>query len=349
MSNAVAPLWSHAQARPDEVALRIDDREWTFGELRDHSARWAARLVDAGLQRGERVLLAAGTRASWVFAYHGILAAGGIAVTVNPASTVPELQYFMADSGARIALSAGDDLPRVVAAGEGLETVVWDLDEPTGSDLAGLDPVDVDPSDGAVIMYTSGTTGKPKGAQLTHHGIGKGAEAVIQVLEMTPEDKVGTALPLFHVFGQVTVMRTAYEIGVPLTLRTKFDAETLLRTAAAYGITILAGVPTMWNAMVNTGPEIDELDLSSLRLACSGGAGLPMRVAEAFEERFDCPILAGYGLTETAGAGACPPSAASASPRAQAWPGRASSWRSSTTIAVHCPRGASARSPSGAR
>src|SRR5690606_15410462 len=101
--------------------------------------------------------------------------------------------------------------------------------------------------------------------------------------------------------------RIAYEAGASVTLHSRFDPERLLRATAEHGLTLLAGVPTMWNAMVNLGPDADELDVSALRVAVSGGAGLPGSVAEAFERRFGCEILAGYGLTETSGAGACPP------------------------------------------
>ncbi|RLV55342.1 AMP-dependent synthetase [Aeromicrobium phragmitis] len=307
MGNAVEAIWTHATTRPEAVALRVDGDEWTFGQLRNASQQWAARLLDAGVAPGDRVLLAGGTQADWVFAYHGVLAVGAIAVTVNPHSTEAELGYFLHDCGATLALVADATHDAVAAAAAELDVPAWRLGEgardlPVPADL----PRTVAPDSGAVIMYTSGTTGKPKGAQLTHHGIRGSAQSVIEAIEVTDDDHFGTALPLFHVFGQVTVMRTAYEAGVPITLMSKFDARALLETAARHRVTLLAGVPTMWTAMANAAPDIDDLDFSCLRLALSGGAGLPTKVADQFDARYGCEILAGYGLTETAGAGACP-------------------------------------------
>lgn len=324
MTNATHAIWTHAQTRPDAVALRVDGDEWTFRDLRDASAGWAERLLAAEINPGDRVLLAAGTQAEWVFAYHGILAIGGIAVTVNPDSTAHELLYFLEDSGASLALLGDEVHERLNRSGAVVEVPVWDLaaSEPSAHPSAEL-PRSLEPDAGAVIMYTSGTTGKPKGAQLTHHGIRGSARSVVETIEITPDDHFGTALPLFHVFGQVTVLRTAYEAGLPVTLLSKFRAETLLETAARHGVTLLAGVPTMWNAMANVGPQVDSLDFSHLRLALSGGAGLPTKVASQFEDRYGCEILAGYGLTETAGAGACPRPGALRKPESAgvAWPG----------------------------
>lgn len=324
MANAALPIWTHARTQPDAVALRIDGDAWTFRDLRDASAAWAARLLEAGVAPGDRVLLAAGTRAEWVFAYHGILAVGAIAVTVNPGSTRSELRYFLEDSGAVLALADGTTHTHVMEAGEELQVPVWNLNELDASPETEADlPRSVEPDAGAVIMYTSGTTGQPKGAQLTHHGIQGSAKSVIEAIEITSDDHFGSALPLFHVFGQVTIIRTAYEAGIPVTLLTKFDATALLETAARHGVTLLAGVPTMWNAMANVGPDVDSLDLSPLRLALSGGAGLPTEVATRFDERYGCEILAGYGLTETAGVGACPRVGAPRKPQSAgvAWPG----------------------------
>jgi len=323
MSNATQALWDHAEARPDVVALRVDGEEWTFGDVRRASAQWAGRLLEAGIGPGDRVLLAAGTRADWVFAYHGILAVGAIAVTVNPDSTAHELAYFLDDSGAALALLGDRTRERVEQSDRVLDVTVWTLDPQQPAAVPSDLPRAVEPDDGAVIMYTSGTTGQPKGAQLTHHGIVGSARSVIEAIEITGADHFGTALPLFHVFGQVTILRTAYEAGLPVTLMSRFDADGLLTTAARHGVTLLAGVPTMWNAMVNTGPESDALDLSALRLALSGGAGLPTQVAQRFEERFGCQIIAGYGLTETSGAGACPRPGVPHKPESagEAWPG----------------------------
>ncbi len=308
MANGIQAVWAHAQRRPDAVALRVDGAAWNYREFRDESSRWAGRLLAAGVKPGDRVLLTGGTRAEWVFAYHGILAIGALAVTVNQGSTIPELRYFLEDSGAVLALADDGTWDKATRAAGELDVRIQKLTDPAAPGEVPIDlPRDVAPDAGAVIIYTSGTTGQPKGAQLTHHGLRASAQSLGSVLEVTQDDHFGTALPLFHVFGQVTILRIAYEFGSSVTLMSKFDATALLETAERYGITVLAGVPTMWNAMANLGTEVDSLDLSALRIAVSGGAGLPLEVASRFERRYGCEILAGYGLTESAGAGACPP------------------------------------------
>jgi long-chain acyl-CoA synthetase len=154
-------------------------------------------------------------------------------------------------------------------------------------------------------MYTSGTTGRPKGAELSHQNLVLSGQAVVEALGVSSEDRWASALPLFHVFGQVTVMRTVLHVGATLTLVPKFDGGALLDVTVDHRISVLSGVPTMWNAMVNVDREFEPGAFDDLRWAVSGGAGLPGEVSRAFLERFGCELLSGYGLTETTAAGAC--------------------------------------------
>src|SRR5699024_2884766 len=145
-------------------------------------------------------------------------------------------------------------------------------------------------------------TGTPKGAVLTHGNLLGCGAGLSEALDLTADDRLGTALPLFHVFGQAAVMCTIYSACGSLSLLRPFDPAALLRMAADQRLTGLAGVPTMWNAMLHAETEVTAEDLSSLRLACSGGAALPLEVAKAFRDRFGALVLDGYGLSETAGA-----------------------------------------------
>src|SRR5206468_11906127 len=129
-----------------------------------------------------------------------------------------------------------------------------------------------DDGDNAVILYTSGTTGRPKGAQLTHGNLIACAEIFTEVLEVTPEDRMGTALPLFHVFGQAVVMGTVLRAGASLSILPRFDAEELLALLRRDRLTVMAGVPTMWNALLHAAAGADPSDFAGLRLAASGGA-----------------------------------------------------------------------------
>ena len=306
MSNAAQAAWDHATNEPGRVALRGAGEPWTYGRLRDHAAAVAARLRDAGIQPGDRVLLVAPSVPEFAGAYYGIHAAGAVAVAVNTMSTRPELEYVGSDAGVSLVIGWHEIAPAPQDAAAALDVPFWAI-EP---DLAGLTsdaPVDRpagrDADDNAVILYTSGTTGRPKGAQLTHGNLIACAEIFSEVLEITPEDRMGTALPLFHVFGQAVIMGTMLRAGASLSILARFDAVGLLDLLRRDQLTMMSGVPTMWNALLHApAGENDKDDFKTLRLAASGGAAMPAEVMNAFEERFGCVILEGYGLSETTGA-----------------------------------------------
>jgi len=306
MSNAAQAAWDHAVADPDRVALRGAGEPWTYGRLRDHAAAIAARLRDAGVRPGDRVLLVAPSVPEFAGAYYGIHAAGAVAVTANTMSTRPELEYVGGDAGVSLVLGWHEVMPAPADAAAALGVAYWALDP----DLAGLTheaplaaPEPREPGDNAVILYTSGTTGRPKGAQLTHGNLVACAEIFAEVLEVDPEDRMGTALPLFHVFGQCVVMGTTLRAGASLSILPRFDAVELLDMLRRDRLTMMSGVPTMWNALLHApAGETDREDFATLRLAASGGAAMPAEVMNAFEERFGCVILEGYGLSETTGA-----------------------------------------------
>ncbi|GAA2073497.1 long-chain fatty acid--CoA ligase [Aeromicrobium halocynthiae] len=303
MNNAVDRIFHHAEHTPDHVALRFEDRAWTYAALRDQVVEYAARLEEAGVVPGDRVLLVAPTGPEFVIAYHGLLCAGAVAVTVNAMSTTSEIEYFVSDAGCSLVVAWHEDARAARAAAESLDVPLWVL-EPGELELTSGIARRVAPArdDDAVLLYTSGTTGRPKGAQLTHGNLVACAEAVQATIHSSSADRIGTALPLFHVFGQVCVMGAAFHVGASLSLLRPFDGARLLQMAADHRLTILSGVPTMWNAMLHADVEVTREDVSDLRLATSGGAALPLSVAKAFDDRFGCMVLDGYGLSETTGA-----------------------------------------------
>jgi long-chain acyl-CoA synthetase len=153
--------------------------------------------------------------------------------------------------------------------------------------------------DTAVVLYTSGTTGKPKGAELTHANLGTNAAVIARtLLLLAPEDVVMGCLPLFHSFGQTCALNAAVGVGATLTLITRFDPAQVLRVIARDRVTVFEGVPTMYAAMLGA-PNRGQVDVSSLRVCISGGAALPVEVLRGFEQEFGCVILEGYGLSET--------------------------------------------------
>jgi long-chain acyl-CoA synthetase len=306
MSNAAQAAWDHAAATPDRIALRGAGEPWTYGRLREHAAAVGARLRDAGVQPGDRVLLVAPSVPEFAGAYYGIHAAGAVAVTANTMSTRPELEYVGEDAGVALVLAWHEVTAAAADAATALGVPFWTLNADL-ADLTSDAPLDAPApraeTDNAVILYTSGTTGRPKGAQLTHGNLIACAEIFSEVLEVTPEDRMGTALPLFHVFGQAVVMGTILRAGASLSILARFDAAELLELLRRDRLTTMAGVPTMWNALLHApAGENDKEDFATLRLAASGGAAMPAEVMNAFEQRFGCVILEGYGLSETTGA-----------------------------------------------
>lgn len=322
MVNAVDMVWQHAAHQGSSLAVTDGNVSWTYEELRRRIASWAERLRDAEVAHGDRVLLVAATSADYVAAYHGILAVGAIAVTVNASSTASELSHFLTDSGAVLVIASAEceGAANALAGPAGVEC--WDLATHTTREASEFSPDDLPDHAGAAIMYTSGTTGRAKGAELSHAGIIASAQSIIEALEVTKHDRWASALPLFHVFGQVTVMRSVLHAGATMSLLPRFDGRALLDLAVADRITILAGVPTMWSAMVKVSKEFEKSDFASLRLAVSGGAGLPREISRAFEQRFGVALLSSYGLTETAAAGACDRSGRSPKPESAGilWP-----------------------------
>lgn len=303
MHNAARLVWGHADSGPERLALRVGDESWSFDELR-RSIAWAmAELEGRGIGRGDRVLVVVPTSAEFVIAYHAILALGATAVTVNTLCTEPELAYFIEDAECSYAIGWDETEDAVKAAASAARLGLWILSAGcmgTADEIPEL--ADVAGDDASVLLYTSGTTGRPKGAVLTHDNLTSCGAAFNEALDLSSDERMGTALPLFHVFGQAAVMFSTYHAGGCLSLLRPFDAAALLEMAAEHRLTAMSGVPTMWNAMLHAETDVTADDLADLRLASSGGAALPLEVALAFERRFGAMVLDGYGLSETTGA-----------------------------------------------
>ncbi|GAA1205584.1 class I adenylate-forming enzyme family protein [Prauserella alba] len=303
MTNVVANIWKHADQRPDAAALREGDRRWTWEELRAQVSGAAALLRDRGVAAGDRVLMVVPTSAEFVFAYHGVLALGATAVTVNPVSAPRELEYFLADAECSLAIGWDGAAEALVTAGDSAGVPRWLLaPDAIAPERVPSDIADVGGEETAVLLYTSGTTGKPKGAVLTHENLLSCGRMLSEALDTTSDDRMGTALPLFHVFGQASVMAAVFTVGASLSLLRPFSGRAMLEMAAEHRLTGLAGVPTMWNEMLHAETELTADDFADLRLACSGGAALPVEVSKAFHRRFGAWVLDGYGLSETTGA-----------------------------------------------
>jgi long-chain acyl-CoA synthetase len=261
-------------------------------------------LRERGLAPGDRVGVMLPNVPYFALAYFGVLRAGGVVVPMNVLLKGREVAFYLRDPEARLLLAWHDveDAAREGAEQEGAELISvapGDLERA----LAEADPApelaDRDGEDTAVILYTSGTTGTPKGAELTHANLDTNSEVTVRTLYDAREtDVLLGALPLFHAFGQTCGLNAGIRAGACLSLIPRFDPGKALEIIERDRVTIFEGVPTMYHAMLNH-PERDRVDLSSVRLCVSGGAAMPVEVMRSFEEAFGAEVLEGYGLSET--------------------------------------------------
>jgi long-chain acyl-CoA synthetase len=304
VSNLADAVFEHAAEDPGRVAVRAADDTVTYGELRDLVASYAGRVVAAGIRPGDRVVLIAPTGAEFVAAYYGLHAAGAVLITMNVMATAPEIHYVLGDADASLVVAWHQAAGPAAKAASERALPMWILpplaDWPADTVLP--TPVDRADEDTAIIIYTSGTTGRPKGAELGVGGIFALVDAARQRLDFDPAtDRAGTALPLFHVYGQLIVLHISISLGAPVSLLHPFDPSRMLAMIRDDRLTIVSGVPAMWIAMLHAAGDSRPEDFARLRLASSGGASLPAEVIRAFQERFGVRIREGYGLSETSG------------------------------------------------
>nr|WP_202524379.1 long-chain fatty acid--CoA ligase [Kitasatospora sp. SID7827] len=303
--------------RPDHPALVSGTRRTTYRELWDGARRYAAVLRARGVGPDDKVALLLPSTPHFPLAYFGVLALGAVAVPVHALLRADEIAYVLRDSGAVALICAAPLLAEggraAAAVGTPLLTVMEEEGtedgEGAGAAARRLDvlaarsaPIDRlvprDPGDVALVLYTSGTTGRPKGALLTHLNVVMNVDTtMLSPFDFTEQDVLLGCLPLFHTFGQICGMNTCFRAGATLVLMPRFDGPGALDLMLREGCTVFMGVPTMYTALLDAAradPRRPALDR-----AFSGGAALPVAVLDAFRETFGCPVLEGYGLTET--------------------------------------------------
>jgi long-chain acyl-CoA synthetase len=310
--NLAVILTETARSSPENPVAVFDGGRLTYRELDRASGRLASGLAAAGIEPGDRVALHLPNIPQFLVAYFGILKAGGVVVPLNVLLRAPEVAYHLSDSGARALITwegvLGEAAKGAEAAGvDAIYAVGHASDSPgalpferlLGDTAPPREMVTRQPTDTAVIVYTSGTTGRPKGAELTHMQLYMNADIPGRLFDVQPDDIVITVLPLFHVFGLSSILDICVRFGCTMSLIPRFTPAAVLTAIQRDRVTIFEGVPTMF-ADVLSYPDVDDYDLSSLRIAISGGASIPAPVLDAFEKRFGLVILEGYGLTETA-------------------------------------------------
>jgi long-chain acyl-CoA synthetase len=280
--NLASHVVRSARTHPDRAALRLGDDILSYRALDQVSARMAGLLRDRGVKPGDQVGIMLPNSPEFAIAYFGVLRAGGIVVPMNPLLKAREVAYYLGDSGARLLFARPAFADEVRTGAQQAEDLIERHEDDT-----------------AVILYTSGTTGQPKGAELTHANLTRNCETVAaELFHLTSDDVIFGALPLFHAFGQSCTLNAAAASGACLTLLPRFDAEQALQMLAEHGVTVFAGVPTIFSRLLQP-PDRENYDVSALRLAVSGGAATPVQVLRDFEAAFGCVVLEGYGLSET--------------------------------------------------
>jgi long-chain acyl-CoA synthetase len=297
-------LLTSAQRFPGHTALRMDDQALTYAGLDDATARLAHMMTSMGIGPGDRIGLMVPNVPEFGLVFHAALRCGAVVVPMNPLLKEREIVYYLGDSGARF-LFAWHQVADVAATGAkeaGAELVA--VGGPAFAESYSSQPpvsevVPREQQDTAVILYTSGTTGRPKGAELTHAGLNRNQEITARnLLLLTPDDVIMGCLPLFHVFGLTCGLNASIATGATLTLIPRFNPDKALAVIERDRVTVFEGVPTMYAAMLGTDPATRP-DVSSLRVCISGGAAMPVEVMRQFEDAFGAIVLEGYGLSET--------------------------------------------------
>jgi long-chain acyl-CoA synthetase len=302
-ANLAEILTDTAQRRGDATALKLDDAEVSYAQLDEGSARVAALLASKGVEPGDRVGVMLPNVPYFAVCYYGILRAGAIVVPMNVLLKGREVAFYCSDPESRLVFAWHDFAEAAQAGGDqaGSECILVKPGE-LEQLLAEHEPVsgvtDRAPDDTAVILYTSGTTGKPKGAELTHDNLRRNVEIAARLFGLGDDTVTLGALPLFHSFGQTCGLNATIFAGGCLTLIPRFDPEKALEIIQRDRVNVFEGVPTMYSAMLNQ-PDADSYDTSSLKVCASGGAAMPVEVMRGFEEKFGCKVLEGYGLSET--------------------------------------------------
>ncbi len=327
MFNLSTILETSAREYPEKEAIVFKDKRIKYEEVNGAANAVANALLEAGIQKGDKVALMCPNLPYFPIAYYGILKAGAVVVPLNVLLKEREIAYHLKDSNAKalFCFEGTPDLPMAEEAHKAIHQATkcdqfWIMpavpDAP--SPIKGVttfkelledqapwfDTIHTDPDDTAVILYTSGTTGLPKGAELSHLNLMLNAIVAKDISQTSHEDSQLVALPLFHSFAQTVQMNAGLLMRQTLVLMPRFNAADVFKILEAEEISIFCGVPTMYWELLSLKDAENKYDLNkiakNLKFCASGGASLPVEIIKQFEEKFKVPILEGYGLSETA-------------------------------------------------
>ncbi|MMZ55358.1 Long-chain-fatty-acid--CoA ligase [compost metagenome] len=296
---------------PDRIAYIFQDMHATYGQLYQQAKNMAVYLTEKGIGKGDHVAILLGNSPHFLISYYGILLTGAAVVPINPIYTPKEILYILHNSQAKAAIAVAPLLPafidmrqklpelREVVLADGDSEHEWTIsfEKMIAYSSEGWQRPEIEAEDLAVILYTSGTTGQPKGAMLTQRNMASNADAITEYLGVTPDDTFVTVLPMFHVFCMTVCMNAPIALGASMLILPKFSPVEVVQSICKHQATLFAGVPTMYNFIMQT-PGVLPKDLASLRICISGGASLPVALLHNFEKKFGKIISEGYGLSE---------------------------------------------------
>lgn len=325
MLNLAVLLEDSARTYPDRDAVVMGQSRLSFSVVDAAASQVANLLVSRGIEPGDKVALSSPSVPWFPVIYYGILKAGAVVVPLNMLLREREVAYHLQDSGARalFCFEGTPELPIAQICHEGFEQVdgcevmfVATADPSAASPVGEVETlaravanqppvfgsVATEATDTAVVLYTSGTTGRPKGAELTHANLTLNALTAHRVLDGgEATDTHLIALPLFHAFGQTLQMHTAFAGGNTIVLMPRFDPAQAVELMLSEGVTHFAGVPTMYHGLLSALPGQEQVETIArhLRIALSGGAAMPVEIIRQMSEKFGISVREGYGLSET--------------------------------------------------
>jgi long-chain acyl-CoA synthetase len=328
MTNLSSLLENSTASYPDRTAIVLGDLRLSYAQVNGAANQVANLLVSRGVKPGDKVSLSCVNTPHFTIVYYGILKAGATVVPLNILNKAREIEYYLTDSES-VAYFCFQGTPELAIGKEGWEgfnevdsckdffLITVDPTAPSpiegaetfaqavAAQPATFDSVDTDDDDTAVILYTSGTTGQPKGAELRHRNMMANAKLAEPLFDANPEkpDTALCVLPLFHSFGQTVVQNGTLAFAGTVVLLPRFEPGAALSLMIKEGVTVFGGVPTMYWGLLNALSEDPSIDVDvlakNLRMAYSGGSALPVEVHKRFKDAFGVTIMEGYGLSET--------------------------------------------------
>ncbi|MHA6258310.1 fatty acid--CoA ligase family protein [Sporosarcina sp. CAU 1771] len=321
--NLVSRVHDIAMKQPEKSAYHFMGKDTSYAEFDQSVSMFASALQDLGVKKGDHIAFLLGNSPHFLISLYATMRIGATAIPVNPIYTPDEISYILQNSDAKVVIALDLLLPlvekaagafpaikqyivcetvpdtpeKIAALADDVKVKVRTFTEVISSGKPNGQPVDVDENETAVILYTSGTTGRPKGAMLTHKNLFSNARDIAEYLSFSENDRVIATLPVFHVFALTVVVNAPLLQGATILLVPRFSPGDVFTIAREQKATVFAGVPTMYNFMYQY-PEGKPEDFETIRLSISGGSSLPVALLHDFEDRFDVRISEGYGLSE---------------------------------------------------